>query len=87
LAGPGAPHTYVTTPAFLVLWGLPSLRDLPELDRLKDAGLLGKAPLPEELRGALGIRGDEEDGDRAEIEADEDGDVDEENVGIGLVEE
>jgi segregation and condensation protein B len=53
---PGAPHTYVTTPAFLALWGLASLCDLPDLDRLEDAGLLGKAPLPEELRGALGIR-------------------------------
>jgi segregation and condensation protein B len=81
---PGAPHTYVTTPAFLGLWGLPSLRDLPDLDRLEDAGLLGKAPLPEELRGALGIRDDDED---PTIEADEDGDVDEDYVGIGLVEE
>jgi segregation and condensation protein B len=52
---PGAPHTYVTTPAFLTLWGLPSLSDLPDLDRLEQAGLLGKAPLPEELRSALGI--------------------------------
>jgi segregation and condensation protein B len=77
--------TYVTTPAFLGLWGLPSLRDLPDLARLEDAGLLGKAPLPEELRGALGIRDDDEDD--AEIEADEDGDVDEDYVGIGLVEE
>jgi hypothetical protein len=52
----------VTTPAFLGLWGLTSLRDLPDLDRLEEAGLLGKAPLPEELRGALGIRDDDEDG-------------------------
>jgi segregation and condensation protein B len=58
---PGAPHTYVTTPAFLALRGLPSLRDLPDLDRLEEAGLLGKPPLPEELRGALGIRDDDED--------------------------
>jgi segregation and condensation protein B len=82
---PGAPHTYVTTPAFLGLWGLQSLRDLPDLDRLEEAGLLGKAPLPEELRGALGITDDDEDD--AEIKADEDGDVDEDYVGIGLVEE
>jgi hypothetical protein len=84
---PGAPHTYVTTPAFLTLWGLPSLRDLPDLDRLEEAGLLGKAPLPEELRGALGITGDEEDEDGAASAADDDGDVDEEYVGIGVVEE
>jgi hypothetical protein len=45
-------HTYVTAPAFLGLLGLPSLRDLPDLDRLEEAGLLGKAPMPEELRAA-----------------------------------
>ena len=28
----GAPHTYVTTPAFLVAFGLQTLRDLPEPD-------------------------------------------------------
>src|ERR1700693_5660201 len=63
---PGAPHTYVTTPAFLELWGLPSLRDLPDLDRLEEAGLLGKAPLPEELRSALGIIDDAEEEEVAE---------------------
>jgi chromosome segregation and condensation protein ScpB len=52
---PGAPHTYVTTPAFLSQWGLDSLRDLPDLDRLEEAGLLGKAPLPDGLRSALGL--------------------------------
>jgi segregation and condensation protein B len=85
---PGAPHTYVTTPAFLELWGLQSLRDLPDLDRLEEAGLLGKPPLPEELRGALGIRDDgEDDEDGAAIAADEDGEGDEEYAGVGLVEE
>jgi segregation and condensation protein B len=83
---PGAPHTYVTTPTFLELWGLPSLRDLPDLDRLEEAGLLGKPPLPEELRGALGIK-DDDDEDGGEIDADEDRDVDEDYVGVGLVEE
>jgi segregation and condensation protein B len=82
---PGAPHTYVTTPAFLALWGLASLRDLPDLDRLEEAGLLGKAPLPEELRDALGIRDDDED--RAESAADEDSEGDQEYAGVGLVEE
>ena len=82
---PGAPHTYVTTPAFLVLWGLASLRELPHLARLEEAGLLGKAPLPEELRGALGIRDDDEDG--AAIAGDEDREGDEEYAGIGVVEE
>ena len=84
---PGAPHTYVTTTAFLGLWGLQSLRDLPDLDRLEEAGLLGKAPLPEELRGALGIRDDDED---PTIDADEDGEDDEDDeeyAGVGLFEE
>jgi segregation and condensation protein B len=57
---PGAPFTYVTTPAFLEFAGLPSLRDLPDLDRLEEAGLLGKAPLPDELRRALGMADDAE---------------------------
>ena len=63
---PGAPYTYVTTPAFLELSGLPSLRDLPDLDRLEEAGLLGKAPLPQELRSALGIIDDAEEEEVAE---------------------
>jgi segregation and condensation protein B len=84
---PGAPHTYVTTPAFLALWGLASLRDLPDLARLEDAGLLGKAPLPEELRDALGIRADDDDDDRSESAADEDSEGDQEYAGVGLVEE
>ncbi|VDC33800.1 SMC-Scp complex subunit ScpB [Pseudogemmobacter humi] len=37
---PGAPYTYVTTPGFLVQFGLESLRDLPDLEALEDAGLL-----------------------------------------------
>jgi chromosome segregation and condensation protein ScpB len=43
----------VTTPVFLERKGLPSLRDLPDYDRLEEAGLLGKPPLPEELRSAF----------------------------------
>lgn len=69
---PGAPHTYVTTPAFLALAGLPSLRDLPDYDRLEEAGLLGRAPLPEELRSALGLAdgADEKPGDMEKPEYD-----------------
>jgi segregation and condensation protein B len=65
---PGAPYTYVTTQTFLMQWGLDSLRDLPDIDRLEEAGLLGKAPLPDELRDALGLT---EDGEPADIAADE----------------
>lgn len=37
---PGAPFTYVTTKAFLTHFGLGTLRDLPDLEALEDAGLL-----------------------------------------------
>ena len=37
---PGAPFTYVTTRAFLSHFGLDTLRDLPDLEALEDAGLL-----------------------------------------------
>ena len=40
---PGAPQTYVTTPAFLVQFGLETLRDLPDREALEDAGLLKPA--------------------------------------------
>jgi len=42
---PGAPYTYVTTPAFLEHFGFESLRDLPDMERLEEAGLLSKANL------------------------------------------
>jgi segregation and condensation protein B len=40
---PGAPLTYVTTQRFLSVFGLATLRDLPEIDRIgdEDEGLLG----------------------------------------------
>ena len=50
---PGAPYSYVTTPAFLAHFGLDTLRDLPDFEALEDAGLLsrervlaGGAPVP-----------------------------------------
>ena len=36
---PGAPYAYVTTEKFLLEFGFESLRDLPDLEALKDAGL------------------------------------------------
>jgi len=36
----GAPYTYVTTKHFLSAFGLETLRDLPDIDGLEDAGLL-----------------------------------------------
>src|SRR5271167_538221 len=58
---PGAPYAYVTTPGFLAMFGFESLRDLPDIEMLEDAGLIGRtsgdllngAALDSELRGVL----------------------------------
>lgn len=42
---PGAPYSYVTTKAFLAHYGFDTLRDLPDMDALEDAGLLSKEKL------------------------------------------
>ncbi|MER9387789.1 SMC-Scp complex subunit ScpB [Mesorhizobium sp. M0435] len=42
---PGAPYTYVTTTAFLLQFGFETLRDLPDIEALEDAGLLSKEKL------------------------------------------
>jgi segregation and condensation protein B len=42
---PGAPYTYVTTKAFLAQFGFDTLRDLPDIEALEDAGLLRKDKL------------------------------------------
>jgi len=39
---PGAPYTYVTTRHFLSAFGLETLRDLPDMQALEDAGLLSR---------------------------------------------
>ncbi|MCW0001549.1 SMC-Scp complex subunit ScpB [Pararhizobium sp. YC-54] len=44
---PGAPYTYVTTRHFLSAFGLETLRDMPDLERLEDAGLLSRQALEE----------------------------------------
>ncbi|QTG17104.1 SMC-Scp complex subunit ScpB (plasmid) [Agrobacterium tumefaciens] len=38
----GAPYTYVTTPHFLSAFGFETLRDLPDIEMLEDAGLLSR---------------------------------------------
>jgi segregation and condensation protein B len=66
---PGRPVTWVTTDGFLLHFGLDSLRDLPNIDELKAAGLLDARPAstlgegaPVELAGeAEGYPGEEED--------------------------
>lgn len=44
VAEPGAPLSYVTTPTFLSVFGFASLRDLPEIEAMQEAGLLDLAP-------------------------------------------
>lgn len=39
---PGAPYTYVTTKQFLTAFGMQTLRDLPDIEALEDAGLLSR---------------------------------------------
>lgn len=39
---PGAPYTLVTTKTFLSHFGLETLRDLPDIEALEDAGMLSK---------------------------------------------
>ncbi|KGF70652.1 transcriptional regulator [Hoeflea sp. BAL378] len=39
---PGAPYTYVTTKHFLSAFGMETLRDLPDMEALEDAGLLSR---------------------------------------------
>jgi segregation and condensation protein B len=64
---PGAPYTYVTTPAFLLEFGLDTLLDLPDREALEDAGLLSKEKL---LAGDImpGFVGGEQEHGAAEIE-------------------
>jgi segregation and condensation protein B len=47
---PGAPYTYVTTKPFLSHFGFDTLRELPDMEQLEEAGLLSKQKL---LAGAL----------------------------------
>lgn len=66
---PGRPATWVTTDGFLLHFGLDSLRDLPNIDELKAAGLLDARPastLGEAAPGELsnedgGYAGEEDD--------------------------
>ncbi len=46
---PGAPYTYVTTPHFLSAFGMETLRDLPNIEALEDAGLLTRHAVQNEV--------------------------------------
>ena len=45
---PGAPYTYVTTKHFLSAFGMETLRDLPDMEALEDAGLLSRQTVQKE---------------------------------------
>lgn len=45
---PGAPYTYVTTKHFLSAFGMETLRDLPDIEALEDAGLLSRQAVQNE---------------------------------------
>lgn len=55
----GAPFTYVTTKAFLTHFGLDTLRDLPDLEALEDAGLLNGRGLATDVM-PIGAAADED---------------------------
>jgi segregation and condensation protein B len=82
---PGAPYTYVTTKAFLSYFGLDTLRDLPDMEALEDAGLLSKDRLlADDMR--LGLMTGEEDEaslDGDDVTADEPYDLDDGSGGNG----
>ena len=68
---PGAPFAYVTTRKFLAVFGLATLRDLPDIERMETEGLL-QCPQPEiDLDGALGLAGDDGQILEGEFEFDE----------------
>jgi segregation and condensation protein B len=51
---PGAPYTYVTTPHFLSAFGMETLRDLPNIEALEDAGLLSWHAVQNEIAASGG---------------------------------
>jgi segregation and condensation protein B len=53
------PFAYVTTRKFLEAFGFASLRDLPDLERLKAGGLLERGQGEDELDSALGLMDDQ----------------------------
>lgn len=68
---PGAPYTLVTTKTFLSQFGLQSLRDLPDIEALEDAGLLSRDKLlTSDIPIAMGDSSDDDD-DPADIDGNE----------------
>lgn len=74
---PGRPATWVTTDAFLLYFGLAGIRDLPGIEELRAAGLVGPRPvvslnenLSPPLRGEDDQTADADDLEEAGAEAD-----------------
>ncbi|AMM87346.1 SMC-Scp complex subunit ScpB (plasmid) [Martelella lutilitoris] len=65
---PGAPYTYVTTKHFLSAFGMETLRDLPDMEALEDAGLLSRNAVKEEVADSQGGAADEEGQESHSIE-------------------
>lgn len=62
---PGAPSTLVTTVGFLAAFGFESLRDLPDMAALEDAGLLSKdALLAGDVPDPFGFEEQDTDGEQ-----------------------
>jgi segregation and condensation protein B len=59
----GAPYTYVTTNHFLSAFGMETLRDLPNIEALQDAGLLSGQKLAAGDRATGRMNGDHADED------------------------
>ena len=68
---PGTPFAYVTTEKFLGIFGLATLRDLPDIERLEDEGLWQRPQADVNLDGALGLAGDDDQGFEDDMEFDE----------------
>ena len=69
---PGAPYAYVTTKKFLEAFGLASLRELPDIEKFEDAGLLQRSTTENELDDLLYIDEDAaiENGDDVDTQYD-----------------
>ncbi|MDF0695901.1 SMC-Scp complex subunit ScpB [Rhizobium sp. MC63] len=58
---PGAPYTYVTAPHFLSAFGMETLRDLPNIEALEDAGLLSRHAVQNEVAASDGGENETDD--------------------------
>ena len=67
----GAPFAYVTTRKFLEAFGFASLRDLPNLERLKAESQLESRQEKDDLDSALGLADASDDEDVFESEREE----------------